>query len=101
MKRIGLSLAIAFGVVAAADSPPAAAQTSTSGAVRGRILDKKTKDPVFGATVVATGPALQGQQAEITDDSGGFTITNLPPGVYVLTVYYNDVTFSRPNVLVA
>lgn len=103
MKRIGISFLMGLGLLAAAqtiDQPDAYAQTNTTGAVRGRVLDKKTKEPVIGATVVATGPALQGQQAEITDESGNYEIQNLPPGQYVLTVYYNDAQFSRPNVIV-
>ncbi len=103
MKRIGLSFAMTVGVLAGAqivDTQVSVAQSSTTGAVRGRIVDKATKEAVIGATVVVSGPALQGQQAEITDESGGFTITNLPPGVYVMTVFFNDSQFSRPNVLV-
>ena len=103
MKRIGISFVMGLGLLATAqavDLSDASAQTSTTGAVRGRILDKSTKEPVIGATVVATGPALQGQQAEITDESGNYALNNLPPGTYVLTVYYNDAQFSRPNVLV-
>ncbi len=101
MKRIGISFVMGLGLLATAqvvDLHDAVAQSSTTGNVRGRILDKKTKDPVIGATVVITGPALQGQQAEITDESGNYEIASLPPGSYVLTVYYNDSQFSRPNV---
>jgi hypothetical protein len=103
MKRIGLSFVMGLGLLALTqpfDAGVASAQTSTTGAVRGRVIDKATKEAVIGATVVATGPALQGQQAEITDESGNYSIANLPPGVYVLTVYYNDAQFSRPNVLI-
>ena len=103
MKRIGISFVMGLGLLATAqvvDHSDAVAQSNTTGAVRGRVLDKKTKEPVIGATVVATGPALQGQQAEITDESGGYAINNLPPGAYVLTVYYNDAQFSRPNVVI-
>jgi len=104
MKRIGISFVMGLGLLTTAqavfDHGDAIAQSNTTGAVRGRILDKKTKEPVIGATVVATGPALQGQQAEITDETGGYNISNLPPGTYVLSVYYNDAQFSRPNVLI-
>lgn len=107
MKRIGISfasiVALGIGVLAGAQiihTPDAVAQTSTTGAVRGRIVDKATKEAVIGATVVVQGPALQGQQAEITDENGSFTIANLPPGIYVMTVFYNEAQFSRPNVLI-
>src|SRR5262245_3716230 len=66
------------------------AQSSTSGMVRGIIKDSATGDAVIGATVVITGAALQGEQAEITDENGAYVIASLPPGTYVLTVFYND-----------
>jgi hypothetical protein len=103
MKRIGISFALAVGVLAGAQTihtNDAVAQSSTTGAVRGRIVDKSSKEAVIGATVVVQGPALQGQQAEITDENGGFTISNLPPGVYTMTVFYNEAQFSRPNVII-
>ena len=53
-----------------------------------------------GATVVATSPALQGEQVVITDENGQYFITSLPAGIYTLTVYYQDNTFSRGNVLI-
>jgi hypothetical protein len=46
-------------------------------------------------TVVATSPALQGTAAELTDDAGQYTITNLPPGKYEVTFYYSDITVRR------
>ncbi len=106
MKRIGISFALAIGMAAGALSPSgqaidtASAQSSTTGAVRGRIVDKASKEAVIGATVVVQGPALVGQQAEITDESGAFQITNLPPGIYTLTIFHGDAQFSRPNVLI-
>jgi hypothetical protein len=75
--------------------------TGTVGSLRGVLKDKGNKnEPAVGATVVATSPALQGEQVVITDDTGQYFITSLPPGVYTLTVYYNDATYSRGNVLI-
>jgi outer membrane receptor protein involved in Fe transport len=73
---------------------------STVGQLRGQIRDKAESGAAAGATVVATSPALQGEQVVITDENGQYFITSLPPGVYTLTVYYNDQTFSRSNVLI-
>jgi outer membrane receptor protein involved in Fe transport len=74
---------------------------STVGQLRGVVRDKgEGNGAAIGATVVATSPALQGEQVVITDENGQYFITSLPPGVYTLTVYYNDQTFSRSNVLV-
>ena len=103
MKRIGLSFAMAVGLFATASivvHADAVAQSSTTGAVRGRIVDKKSGDAVIGATVSIFGPALQGTQSEITDESGNFNIANLPPGTYILTVFYGEAQFNRPNVLI-
>ncbi|MEZ4399513.1 MAG: TonB-dependent receptor [Kofleriaceae bacterium] len=103
MKRIGLSFAMAVGLFAGAtavDVPQAVAQSNTTGSVRGRIIDKKSKDAVVGATVSVSGPALQGTQTEITDENGSFNISSLPPGTYVVSVFYGDSQFNRPNVVI-
>jgi len=81
--------------------PVAQAQGSaTVGSLRGQIRDKATGEAAVGATVVATSPSLQGEQVVITEEGGQYFITSLPPGLYILTVYYNDATFSRANVLI-
>ena len=81
--------------------PEAHAQGSASvGSLRGQIRDKATGEAAVGATVVATSPSLQGEQVVITEEGGQYFITSLPPGNYILTVYYNDATFSRANVLI-
>ncbi len=81
--------------------PVANAQGSaTVGSLRGVIRDKATGESAVGATVVATSPSLQGEQVVITEEGGQYFITSLPPGLYVLTVYYNDSTFSRANVVI-
>jgi hypothetical protein len=80
------------------DQTARAQGSATVGSLRGQIRDKAGGDAAVGATVVATSPALQGEQVVITDEGGQYFITSLPPGVYTLTVYYNDATFSRGNV---
>ncbi len=108
MKKLTLSMLISTGLVGASLIGPqllletdAAAQSSTTGAVRGVIRDKGDGNaPVAGAPVAATSPALQGSQLVITDDSGGFFIDSLPPGMYTLTVYWNNAEFTRGNVLI-
>jgi hypothetical protein len=86
---------------AAIETQTARAQGSaTVGSLRGTINDKASGESAPGATVVATSPALQGEQVVITDENGQYFITSLPPGVYTLTVYYNEATFSKGNVLV-
>jgi hypothetical protein len=61
-------------------------------AVEGVIRDAQTKEPLAGATVIMTSPALTGEQAVITDEKGMFSLSSLPPGKYVLRTYYLDLT---------
>ena len=48
------------------DENVASAQGTTVGSLRGTIRDKNGGDTAIGATVVATSPALQGEQVVIT-----------------------------------
>jgi len=102
MKKLHTFMAavLAFGAGTVIHTEVAHAQASTVGQVRGVIKDKGTNENAVGATVVATSPALQGEQVVITDENGQYFITSLPPGMYTLTVYYNDSTYARGNVLV-
>nr|MBA3462027.1 carboxypeptidase regulatory-like domain-containing protein [Deltaproteobacteria bacterium] len=93
--------ALLAGGASLIELPDAYAQGSaTVGTLRGVIRDKASGEAAVGATVVATSPSLQGEQVVITEDGGQYFITSLPPGLYVLTVYYNDATFSRGNVVI-
>ncbi|MFT3693072.1 MAG: TonB-dependent receptor [Kofleriaceae bacterium] len=102
MKKLSMFLAAAlsFGAGTLIHQEVAHAQASGVGQLRGVVKDKGTNEAAIGATVVATSPALQGEQVVITDETGQYFITSLPAGVYTLTVYYNDATFARNNVLV-
>jgi hypothetical protein len=79
----------------------ASAQSNTAGAVQGVVTDKATGQPLAGVTVVATSTALQGTASAITEGDGTYKITNLPPGSYVITFYYADITVKRTGVPVS
>ena len=79
-------------------SAPVHAQTSTTGAIGGVVTDASSGDALAGVTVVATSPALQGSQAAVADSSGRYLVTNLPPGTYLVTFYYSDVTKQRGGI---
>jgi outer membrane receptor protein involved in Fe transport len=81
-------------------SSDAFAQSATSGAIQGVVTDEATGEPLAGVTIVVTSPALQGTQSAITDGSGGYKVTNLPPGTYVVTFYYSDVQVRRSGVII-
>jgi len=95
-----MAAVLAFGAGSLIHQEVAYAQASSVGQVRGIVKDKGTNENAVGATVVATSPALQGEQVVITDENGQYFITSLPAGMYTLTVYYNDSTYARGNVLV-
>jgi len=77
------------------------ADDATTGNVRGVVSDRAGQDVPVGAIVEATSAGMQGAQAAFTDSVGQYYLAALPPGVYTLTVYYNDAKFTRRNVVVA
>jgi hypothetical protein len=82
--------------------PRLAAAQVQFGGIQGQIRDKDTGKPLGGVTISVTGPALQGEQTEITDAGGRYTVTSLPPGDnYVVRYYFNDVTVERPGIRIA
>src|SRR5690349_15378676 len=99
MRRttIWLSGALVAAVALGAASV-AYAQSANSGALTGRVTDASSGLAIAGVTVVAQGP--QGEQAELTDAEGSYTITGLVPGQYVLRFYFANVKVERQNVTV-
>src|SRR5881628_2321568 len=77
-----------------------AQSAATVGSLRGTLRDSSSGEAIAGATIVATSPALQGDQVALTDEAGEYYITSLPPGLYALTVFWADAQFTRSNVLV-
>jgi len=105
MSKKFLNAFMAIGVLGGAHSllqpTDAHAQSSaTVGQLRGVLKDKATGEPAVAATVVATSPALVGEQVVITDENGQYFINSLPPGLYTLTIYYLNQPFSRQGVLI-
>ncbi len=63
----------------------AALQThAQNGSIKGKVIDKKTKEAIIGATVSIVGTYL----AVPTDFNGNYTLTNVKPGDYTLKVVY-------------
>ncbi len=73
IRAVGMAAAVALGGLA---------EAQTTGTLVGRVTDAATGRPVAGALVIATSPALQGEQTEVTDASGHYANTLLPPGRY-------------------
>lgn len=98
MNTKKLLVAVALLAASLGQAEIARAQSSTAGAVSGVVTDAATGDPLAGVTIVATSPALQGTQSAITEGNGYYKITNLPPGIYVVTFYYANVTVKRTEI---
>src|SRR5690349_14936353 len=79
-------------------APVAWAQTTTTGAIQGIVKDGSSGESLVGVTVVASSNAMQGTQTAVTDENGFYKITNLPPGEYIVTFYYADITVNRKGV---
>src|ERR1051325_2895674 len=74
------------------------AQSNTTGAIQGVVTDQKTGDKLAGVTVIVTSPAMSQTQTAITDENGFYKITELPPGEYLVTFYYADITIEQNGV---
>ena len=101
MKTRKLLLAMALGGAGAfagglVDLPTAHAQSTTTGAIQGRVTDTKTGESLAGVTIVATSGASS--QTAITEDDGTYKITGLPPGDYLVTFFFGDTTIERKGV---
>ena len=53
-----------------------------------------------GVTVIVTSPALGQSQTAITDEKGFYKVSDLPPGLFLVTFYYLDYTLEHPDVTV-
>ncbi len=52
--------------------------------ITGTVTDAATGKPVSDVVVTATSPALQGEEVVVTDSSGTYRISQLPPGTYTV-----------------
>jgi outer membrane receptor protein involved in Fe transport len=77
----------------------ATAQTSTSGAIVGRVTDPT--GPVPGVTIELRSPNLQGTSVAVSDSNGEFRFSLLPPGQYSLNASLTGYApLSQPNISV-
>jgi hypothetical protein len=81
MKRLPAVVLVIAALVAAG---AATARASTTGTLRGRVVDGATNAPVVGATVNAVSPSQTA--STVTDGSGAFSFLALNPDTYTLHV---------------
>jgi iron complex outermembrane receptor protein len=65
------------------------ASAQSTGSITGVVTDGASGKPVVGALVVATSPAVPGQQTAVTDAKGAFTVGGLPAGQYKLQASFD------------
>jgi hypothetical protein len=63
-----------------------------NGSISGKVIDYKTKEGLIGANVVIQGTSV----GAATDVDGSYTIANLKPGKYSLTI--SSVTYKTQNI---
>jgi len=95
-------LALGSAAVLIVAAPQLAQAQLQNGQIKGVVTSDVDGKPLAGVTVVVSGPALQGEQVEITDSRGGYLITELPSGDdYVVRFYLGDKVEERPGIRVA
>src|SRR5471030_2651030 len=71
-------------LIATMAAPVLVAQTSTTGAIEGKVTDSSGA-VLPGVTVELSSPNLQGTKTEVSDRNGVFRFSLLPPGTYNIT----------------
>ena len=92
MRRPFLAITFALYAGAFAQTAPAV--------LTGMVVDAATQSPLGDVVVVARSPALPGEQTVVTDPSGAFEMTLLPPGTYSLAVKRDGFQTYSPEGLV-
>ena len=77
------SQSFVFALVCILYASLSSAQGVQSGTIRGAVRDNQGL-AMPGVTVTAASPVLQGPRVVTTDNTGGFTFANLPPGSYAV-----------------
>src|SRR5258705_3149125 len=101
LRSLAAVVAVVVGIVEVAMvERPVKAQPSTSGGVRGRVTDGKTKRPIEGVVVVVTSTGLNVSELATTAADGGYEVTNLPPGDYQVSFTNGEKTVTHDHVMI-
>ena len=72
-------------------------KAQTTGALKGRIIDIQSQQPLEGATVILEGTTF----GSVTDEAGYFILENIPAQSYnVIASYLGYETTSQYNIIV-
>jgi outer membrane receptor protein involved in Fe transport len=78
----------------------ALAQSTTTGAISGRVTDAGSKEPMVGVTVVIQSETGGDPQTTFTDADGGYKITELIPGTYSVSFIDDTATVKKTGIRV-
>src|SRR5712692_7431817 len=92
-RKFHIALLIVLSVLVAT---AAFTQTSTSGAIEGKVADRSGA-PLPGVTVELRSPNLQGSQTDVSDAHGRFRFGQLPPGTYSLNATLSGFSTMRQS----
>ena len=84
MRRCFFGLLIAAIVAIAVPAYAQGGGASSTGTIQGRVTDAQGA-VLPGVTVIATSPALLGQQTAVTSETGNYRFPAVPPGTYSIT----------------
>lgn len=84
MQLLFRACTLAVLAILTAGAPTIAAAQQTESRISGKILDQ-SKGALPGVTVTVTSKSTGAVRTAITDADGGYTVTNLGPGAYLVT----------------
>jgi outer membrane receptor protein involved in Fe transport len=76
------------------------AQSTTTGAVSGRVVDAGTKEPLVGMSVTIENEAGGDPQTTFTDADGRYKVTELIPGTYTVSFIDDTATVKKTGIRV-
>jgi outer membrane receptor protein involved in Fe transport len=77
----------------------ASAQVKSKAKISGKVVDASTQKPIEYATITLTDQRSKAVNGAVTDNKGMFEITNIAPGIYVLSVDFIGYTVYRTDTL--
>jgi hypothetical protein len=89
----GLLVAISLGVLLSLSASPALAQSAT-GTMTGQVTDQQNA-VIGGAEVKVLDPTTSSTRTTTTNEVGRFTLPNIPPGSYTVTVTKTGFTSAK------
>ncbi len=92
MIRIGLVLLMSLVM------PDGTGAQEVTGRIEGNVVTADTGQPLVGASIEVTGAAIAKKRGGIGDDEGHFSVGNLPPGKYALTVSFVGYLKHKSNI---